>query len=174
MQSEREIKKMSQAVNAEAILVIAHPDVAAHLIGAQGEDIDRLERQIQKPIYIRADQQRHIEKVDIEPGTVARIEAAHSLPKRGQMVECVAERSLNSALPWAMARIPTGYQVDISNAGKLIGQNVKVRLNMVGRSVAVGEVLGGSPARQPRQPSGRPDQRLPNQPRAQRTGSGPN
>ena len=171
MQIEREIRKMAKAVTSEAILVVAHPDAVAHLLGAQGEDIERLERQVQRAIYVRAQPQLHIEKFEIEPGTMARIEQAHPLPKRGQVIECPVSKSIISIPPWAVAHAAGGYQIDVSNGGKVVGQNARVRVMTVGRSLAVGEVVGNSNARPVNAPQGQGTGNRPERPQGNNRGN---
>jgi ribonuclease G len=150
MQVEREISKLAHDVNSEAILVIAHPDVVANIVGEQGEDIDRMERQVRRAIYVRAQPHFHIEKYEIEPGSMARIEQNYPIAKRGQVVDCAVEKSVISALPWATAHIDGGYQVEIANGGKFLGQNVRVRIHTICRSHAIGEALSGGGSGAPR------------------------
>jgi ribonuclease G len=144
MNIERDVRKMAKTVVSESICVIAHPDVAAYFIGPQGEDIEKLERQIQRSIYIRSDINWHIEKYEIEPGTSARIEQAHPLPKRGQVIEVAVTKSMLSTPPWATAYYLDDYQLEITNGAKNQGQNARVRITTVGRSLAFGDVIGGS------------------------------
>jgi ribonuclease G len=146
MQAEREIGKLANEVSSEAILVIAHPDVVANIVGEQGEDIERLERQVRRSIYVRAQPHFHVEKFEVEPGSMARIEQSYPIPKRGQIVECAVQKSVISDPPWATAHIEGGYQVEISNGAKFLGQNIRVRLTSTNRSVAIGESMSGGPS----------------------------
>lgn len=156
MQVEREVRKMARAVSSEAIVVTAHPDVAANLVGEQGEEIERLEHQVHRAIYVRSEPHWHIEKYEVEPGAMQRVEQSYPIPKRGQVVECAVVKSALSSPPWASAHLAGGYQVDITNGAKFLGQNVRVRLLSAGRSVAVGEVMAG--AKQAEKAGGRPGQ----------------
>ena len=167
MNIERDIRKMAKTVSSEAILVVAHPDVAAYFIGPQGEDVEKLERQVQRAIYVRSEINWHIEKYEIEPGTPGRIEQAHPLPKRGQIVETSIVKSMLSTPPWAAAYYLGGYQLDVSNGGKNVGQNARVRIVSVGRSLALGEITGGSGSQKngaPNQAQGKPDRSQNNRP----------
>ncbi|MDR3708411.1 MAG: Rne/Rng family ribonuclease [Capsulimonadaceae bacterium] len=150
MTVERYVTKLSTTVNSEAILILAHPDVAAQLIGAEGEDIERLEHTLRRAIYVRAQPNWHVEKFEVEPGTMAKIEQAYPLPRRGTVIECAAIKNVLSPPPWATAHLQGGYQLDIMNAAKFVGQNIRVRLRTVGRSLAIGESLqtGGKPGDQ--------------------------
>lgn len=149
LEVEREIRRLATTSNAEAFVVAAHPHVAAHLIGPQGVDVEDLERQIRKSVYVRAvPGWHHIEKYEIEPGSPAKIEQNSPAPKRGQIVECHVDRDdpQGDRAPWATAHLlpHRSFLVDLSNGAKFPGQNVRVRLTDVRRSVAVGEVLTGA------------------------------
>jgi ribonuclease G len=157
MAIEREIRKLSAGVASEAILVIAHPDVVAQLIGEQGQDIERLERQVCRSIFVRAQSHFHIEKFEVEPGSVDRIEQNYPYPKRGSVVDCIVLKSEISALPWATAYVDNGYQLEIMNGGKFLGQNIRVKLSAANRSYGIAEPLvagqGGAPRGQRPNPS---------------------
>jgi ribonuclease G len=155
MQIEREVNKLSTTVNSEAIIIQAHPDVAAYLIGAEGEDIERLERIVKRAIYVRAQEHWHVEKFEIEPGSMAKIEQSYPLPKRDAILECEIIKNTLSQPPWGSAHVQGGYQIDVANAGKLVGQTARIRLKTAGRSLAIGEALnpGGSSAIKPIAPN---------------------
>jgi ribonuclease G len=159
MNIERDIRKMAKSVNSESILVLAHPDVAAYFVGPQAEDIERLERQVQRSIYVRSDLSWHIEKYEVEPGTATRIEQAHPLPKRGQVIDVGIVKSMLSTPPWATAYYSNGYQLDITNGAKNQGQNARIRITSVGRSLALGDVISGSGSQKSNAPTqgGKPE-----------------
>jgi ribonuclease G len=143
MQVEREMLKLANSVSSDAVVISAHPDVIACLIGTEGENIDVLERRMHRMVYARAQQHWHVEKYEVEPGTPSKIEQVFPVPRRGAVVECAVTRNFLSPLPWASAHLAGGYQVDIVNGGKFLGQNVTVRLQSVGRSLAIGEAIAG-------------------------------
>ncbi len=71
---ERELRKLAATTPHEAFVVSAHPDVCAHLIGAQGEDIEELERELRRSIYVRSvPSWHHIEKYDIDRRQPAKV-----------------------------------------------------------------------------------------------------
>ena len=130
----------------EAFVVSAHPDVCAHLIGAQGEDIEELERQLRRSIYVRAvPSWHHIEKFDIDQGGLQKFEQPLAPPRRGQVVEVQVGRDdpHSDRAPWATGHLlpQRAYQVELTNGARYQGQTVKVRLTDVRRSVAIGDVL---------------------------------
>lgn len=146
---ERELRRLVAASGSEAFLIAAHPHVAAHLVGPQGEDIEQLERLLRRSIFVRAmPSWHHVEKYDIEPGTASKIEAAVPTPKRGQIVECVVSRDdpHGERAPLALAHLlpQRAFPIELANGAKFAGQTVRARLLDVRRSIALGEVLTGA------------------------------
>ena len=146
LEVERELRKLAATTQHEAFVVSAHPDVCAHLVGAQGEDIEELERQLHRSIYIRAvPSWHHVEKFDIDPGTLTKFEQPLAPPRRGQIVEVQVGRDDPHAdrAPWATGHLlpQRAYQIELTNGARYGGQTVKVRLTDVRRSVAIGDVL---------------------------------
>jgi ribonuclease G len=149
---ERELRRLSVASNTEAFVVTAHPDVAAHLIGAQGEDIESLERMLRRAIYVHCvPSWHHVEKYDIDPASIQKVEQTATLPRRGQIVEVAVSREdpHGDRAPWALGYMlpQRSFQVDLVNGAKFLGHTVRARLTDVRRSVAVGEVLTGNALR---------------------------
>ena len=146
---ERELRRLAATTGHEAFVVAAHPAVAAHLIGEQGMDIEEMERQLQRVVCVRAvPSWHHVEKFEIEPVSLPKIEQNFPLPRRGQVVECIVTREdpLGDRAPWATAHLlpQRTFQVDLANGSKFLGQTVRARLIDVRRSVALGEVLTGA------------------------------
>jgi ribonuclease G len=140
IQVERDLRKIVSEVDEQAFLVTVHPDVAIYLIGPHGETIDAIEKQLRKQIYVRSNENMHIEKYEIAPGDLHAIEK-QALPfKKSETVECQVVRNPFTSLP-ASTSWMDGYMVDLENGGKYIGQRVKAKLKEVKRSYAVGEVI---------------------------------
>ena len=149
LEVERQLRHKAATTAAEAFIVAAHPDVAAHLIGVQGDDIQELERQLRVAIYVRSvPAWHHVEKFEIDPAPVQKIEASFPIPRRGQIVECIVGRDdpQGDRAPWATAHLAPGrsYQVDLTNGARFAGQTVRAQVLDAGRSVAVAEVLTGA------------------------------
>ncbi len=145
---ERELRRLAATTNADAFIVAAHPQVAANLIGPQGEDIEDLERELHVCITVRAvPSWHHVEKFEVDPAPAQKIEQSFPVPHRGQIVECTVSRDdpHGDRAPWAVSHLlpHRGYQVDLTNGAKFAGQTVRVQLLDVRRSVAIGEVLTG-------------------------------
>ncbi len=145
---ERELRRLAAASGHEAFLVAAHPAVAALLIGEQGEDLEDLERQLQRSVYVRAvPAWHHVEKFEIDMGTAQKFEQNLALPRRGQIVDCIVVREdpQGDRAPWVTAHLlpQRSFQVDLANGSRFLGQTVRARLTDVRRSVAIGEILNG-------------------------------
>ncbi len=146
LEVERELRKLAATTPHEAFVVSAHPDVCAHLIGAQGEDIEQLERQLHRSIYVRSvPSWHHVEKFDIDAGNLQKFEQPLAPPRRGQIVEVQVGRDdpHSDRAPWATGHLlpQRAYQIELTNGARYAGQTVKVRLTDVRRSVAIGDVL---------------------------------
>ncbi|MEO7718556.1 MAG: Rne/Rng family ribonuclease [Capsulimonas sp.] len=146
---ERELRRLAATTQSEAFVVTTHPDVAAHLVGAQGEDLEMLERQLRRSIYVRSGPSwHHVEKYDIDQTSIQKVEQTLAVPRRGQTVECVVSRDdpHGERAPWAISYLlpQRAFQVDLANGAKYAGQTVRVRLTDVRRSIAIGEVVGGA------------------------------
>lgn len=145
---ERELRRLSLETDEEAFLVNVNPEVAFHLIGSSGAVIDEIERRLRRAIYIRANENMHIEKHEIVPGDLQEMER-HMIPwKKGEVVDCLVVRNPFSVLPRASAWLD-GYLIELENGGKHVGKRVKAKLTDIHRSYAFGEVMGGKSTDKP-------------------------
>jgi len=65
MKVKKEISRIYNHTNAEAILVEVHPGVAAQILGEDGEGIKRLEKEFEKKIFIRSCDNFHVEQMKV-------------------------------------------------------------------------------------------------------------
>ena len=143
IQVERELRRLASEVDEEAFVITVHPEVATHLVGPMGETIDEIERRLRRAIYVRANDNLHIEKFEIVPGDLVEIERQMLPYKSAEVIECQVVRNPFSMLPRSTAWLD-GYLIDLANGGKYIGQRVKAKLTEVKRSYALGEVVGSA------------------------------
>ena len=142
---EREIKRvaMNDEKDREALLVTCHPDIAELLVGPDGEVVDRIEREIQKAIYVRAEAGQHPEKFEVTPGDIAELDRKLCVLHRSNVVECKVAASRIHTEPevvgWA-----DGYLLELNDGRKLLGQRVKVRITDARRSFARGTIVSGA------------------------------
>ena len=139
---EREIRKQSLELDDEAFLVMVNPAVAPYLVGTDGTNVDRLERELRRAVYVQANDSLHIESYEVIPADMQEIERQLLPFREGQVLDMVVEQNAGNTLPpHALARID-GYFVDLTNGGQYLGRRVRVRLTRIGRSLAAGEVIG--------------------------------
>ncbi len=145
IQAERELRRTVRTEKrpSEALLITCHPDVAELLIGPDGMTIDRVEREIQRAIYVRADAEMHLEKFEILSGEMADFETKHATYRRTQVVECRVARSLVQPEP-AVVGWSEGMLLALNDGKKFIGQRLKARITDVRRSYATAVVLPGT------------------------------
>jgi ribonuclease G len=143
---ERDLRRQigdPKNVRREAFLVNCHPEVAELVIGPEGTNITWLEQQLQRALYVRCDQNAHIEKYSIEGNDIAELDKSRLAYRKAQIVECRVVRSLlkepNKCIGWA-----DGYLLDLDDGYKMVGQKAKVRITDVRRSYATAQVIPGS------------------------------
>jgi ribonuclease G len=134
----REIKRRCAQSEVDAILVHTNPEVAAYLIGPEGDNIEALEKEIRRPIYVRGRHDFHVEKFEVLPGDMMEIEEQLMPYRGGQVVECQVQKMELIAAPRSAAWVD-GYFVDLANGTRYQGQKARVRLTDVRRSFALGE-----------------------------------
>ncbi len=157
IQIQRDLRRLSRAQNAEAFVVKCHPQVAAHLIGEEGEDIEALEHSLQRGLYVRAAEELHQEKYEIQPGKMDELDRRLLPYRRQQVVEVQVMRNPLATAPAATGTTDTGYFVELPQGARFVGQTVRARLDKAGRSVAQAEVLnrgGGNNSGGSNPPSG--------------------
>jgi ribonuclease G len=155
----RDLRRLSRAQNHEAFLVTCHPQVAAYLVGDEGEDVEKLEHQLARGLYVRVDEEMHQEKYEIVGGRLDEFDRARLPFRKGQVVDVQVLRNPLVAPPDATGYVEGGYLVEVVGGAKNIGQNVRARLARVGRSCGIAEIWDGKAA--PRPPLHRPPKRAP-------------
>jgi ribonuclease G len=143
--AERELQRTAKAEKKprEALLIQCHPDVAEFLIGQDGENVDRIEREIQRAVYVRAESEQNPQKFDIVAGDITEFDKKYSSFRRSQIVECRIARSLLQVEP-AVIGWADGYLLDLNDGKKWLGQKVKARITDNRRSYASAVVLPGT------------------------------
>lgn len=145
IQIEREIKRRCATEEIDAILVYTNPEVAAWMIGAEGESVEQLERLLRRPVYIRARHDYHIEKYEILPGDMLELDEQMLPYHGGQVVECNVTK-MDIITPPRSAAWADGYFVDLANGIRFQDRATRVRLTDVRRSFAMGEPVAPSTA----------------------------
>ena len=143
---ERDLRRQVNAqTNAkkDAFLIRCHPEVAELLIGPDGATVEEMERQVLRAVFIRADEDSHVEAYTITAGDLSDFEKNKLNYRRAQVVECRIMRSLlkepGKCIGWA-----DGYMLDLDDGNRFLGQQVKVRITDVRRSYAAGTIVPGT------------------------------
>lgn len=141
---EREIVRLARSSHAEAILVAAHPSVAAQVIGSGGSNLRRLEAETGKAIYVRGSDDVHIEDMRvITVGSRREVEQMALPVREGQVVDLEVEEPHVTNPRDGIARLE-GYVVDIEGGGRHVGQKLKVEITKVFRTYAKGRVVSAT------------------------------
>jgi hypothetical protein len=97
-----------------------------------------LEKEVRRPVYVRARHDFHMEKFEIMPGDMMELEQQIMPYRGGQVVECAVQKMELITAPRSAAWVD-GYFVDLANGTRFQGQKARVRLTDVRRSFALGE-----------------------------------
>lgn len=136
-----EIRRILKQSSSEALLMEVHPAVAALLIGPSGTNLKELESELGKTIYIRGNNEVHLEQMNLRVlGSRAEVEERALPVKPGQMVELKIEEVHVTNPDDGIARID-GYVIDVEGAGELVGKRVKVEISRSYRTYAKGRMI---------------------------------
>jgi len=132
----REINELAVREHFTAILLELHPLVAAVLIGVGGDKLDELEKELDLDIYIRGNDELHIEDYHIiKKGSKEEL-ARLAFPVEEDKVYKlrVEEKQINNPED-GIARIK-GYIIIIKQGGYLVGEEIEVKIVEVSRTFA--------------------------------------
>lgn len=124
-----------------AFLVECHPAVVEALIGLDGENVENLEQEMRRGIYIRADFDLEHEEYEITSGTIEEFDRKAMGYRRAQVLEANVRRSAYESAGKTIAWTDGGYYVEIMDGESLVGHRAKVVLQELRRSFAVGDVI---------------------------------
>ncbi len=138
-------RKIGDAGN--AFFVECHPAAVEALIGADGENVENLEHEMRRGIYIRANFDMEYEEYEITSSTIEKQDGEQMGFRRAQVVECNVRRSsfenTNKVVGWT----DSGYYIELIEGHEHIGHRAKVCLQDIRRSFAVADViLPGAPS----------------------------
>ena len=133
---ERELKRILQRDEVEAVLVETNSEVAALLIGSGGLYLKKLEAETGKSIFIRGSDNLHVEQYKmLMSGSLQEVER-HALPvEEGGIYRVQVEDPHSSNPEHGIARLH-GYIIDIEGAGDLVGEEVQVLIKETARTFA--------------------------------------
>ena len=127
--------------NGNAFLVECHPAAVEALIGLDGENVEELEHQMRRGIYIRANFDMEYEEYEISSGNVEEYDREYMGYRRAQVLECNVRRSAFDNVTRIVGWTDNGYFVELIDGADYVGHRVKVVLQDIRRSYAVGDVI---------------------------------
>jgi ribonuclease G len=138
---ERELLEYLATQEHEAVLIECHPLVAAQLIGSSGQNLQRLERETGKRLFIKGRESLHIaEHRILWAGTVAEVEMRALPVQIGQVLQVKIDEPHAHNGRDGIARLE-GYVLDVQNAGMHVGETVFVKISQVYRTYAKAVVV---------------------------------
>ena len=124
-----------------AFLVECHPAVVEALIGLDGENVEELEHEMRRGIFIRANFDMEYEEYEIASGTIEDLDREHMGFRRAQVLECNVRRSAFEGASRICGWTDNGYFVELIDGSEFIGHRAKVVLQDIRRSYAVADVI---------------------------------
>jgi ribonuclease G len=140
--ASRAIRQLAVITTDEALLIGANPQVASLLIGPGGANLERMERYLQKRIFIKGQETLGLEQVKLLASGSRDEIAFLSLPVREQEeLEVQIDEAHASNVDDGIARLE-GYVIHVAGAGEKIGEMVKVRIVKTTKTHAKAEMIG--------------------------------
>lgn len=124
-----------------AFLVECHPALVESLIGPDGESVEELEHSLHRGVYLRARFDFPFETYSITAGHIADFDGSQMGFRRAQVLECNIRAAAPDSARKATAWTDSGYFVELLDGSVEPGQRVKVCLQDIRRSYAVGDVI---------------------------------
>lgn len=139
--ASQEIRELGLKTSSPALLVEAHPYVAALLIGSNGYHLQELEHDTDKQIIIKGMETLHIEEVHVRGLRDKEEIATLSAPvKSGEILEVRVEEPHSNNPEDGIARLH-GYVIDVERGRPFVGEKVPVIITKVYRTYAKAKVL---------------------------------
>ncbi|MBS1719454.1 MAG: Rne/Rng family ribonuclease [Armatimonadetes bacterium] len=125
----------------DAFFVECHPSVVEALVGLDGENVEELEHVMRRGVYIRANFDMEYEEYDIRTGKIDDFDKEYMNYRRAQVVEVNVRRSAFEGTNKVVGWTDNGYFVELLDGSNFVGQRVKVVIQDLRRSFAVGDVI---------------------------------
>jgi ribonuclease G len=124
-----------------AFLVECHPSAVEALIGLDGENVEDLEHEMRRGIYIRANFDMEYEEYEIRSGTIEEFDRQVMGYRRAQVMECNVRRSAFENVQKIVGWTDTGFYLELLDGTDYVGGRAKVCLQDIRRSYAVADVI---------------------------------
>ena len=139
---EMELRRYFQSHQDEAVLLEVHPTVAAVLIGAGGGNLERLENETGRHIYVRGNSDRHIEDWAIVLSGNSEMVEKVALPVQVGDVLSVKLEDIHQGRPKDAIARKDGFVIQVEKAAQLVGQKVLIEVTRTFRTYAKARLAG--------------------------------
>ncbi|MBS4022920.1 MAG: Rne/Rng family ribonuclease [Dethiobacter sp.] len=134
--TEKQLSRFLSDLDAEAVLVEMHHSVAGLLIGPGGSYLSKLEEESGKTIFIRGNDNVHVEKYRIvSTGSLEEIKRLAYPVKIGELHKVKIEEPHANNPYDGIARI-NGFVIDVQDGGAYVGEKIPVEIIEVSRTFA--------------------------------------
>jgi ribonuclease G len=132
-------RKMREPGN--AFLVECSPAAVEALIGLDGENVEMLEHEMRRGIYIRANFDLEHEEYEIKSGAIEDFDRLYMGFRRAQVLEVNVRRSAFDNAGKVVGWTDNGFYIELIEASEYIGGRARVNLQEIRRSYAVADVI---------------------------------
>jgi ribonuclease G len=137
----RSIQQIAKGTPDEAFLLGVNPQIGSVLIGPGGANLEKIERGINKIIFIKGQDSLNLDQVRLlANGTKEEMEALALPVREGEELELKIVEPHIANQGDGISRIE-GYVVDIESAGIYIGKKVKVQITKTFKTYAKGRIV---------------------------------
>jgi ribonuclease G len=137
---ERDLRRALEEPG-NAFLVECNPAVCEALIGADGENVEELEHLLRRALYIRSNPALGQEDYTIRSGSMEEFDKEVMGFRRAQVLECNVRASSLAGSNKAVGWTDGGYYIELAEGDAYVGRRVKICLEDIRRSFAVGSVI---------------------------------
>ena len=133
---EGEIKRYLQTTEDPAVLIHVHPTTAGNLIGINGANLDRLEKEVAKRLFIRGNAEVSPGEYRIAiSGPTDEVEKAAIPVAVGEIHTLVVDSVHNNRAQDGVSRVE-GYVIQIDGAASLVGKKATFEITKVHKTFA--------------------------------------
>ncbi len=132
----RSIQQLANNLPVEALLLGVNPQIASILIGPGGANLDKIEKNLNKTIFVKGQENLELDQVRLlASGSKMEIEILSLPVKEGETVELKITENHIGNPDDGISRIE-GYVINIDNAGSLTGKTIKALITKTFKTYA--------------------------------------
>ncbi len=137
----KRIRELVKDEPEEAVLIGLNSQIASLLIGPGGSKLEKLERALQKAIFIKGQEELIFDQVHLlKNGTKEAVEAYFLPVQEGAEIEVMISEPHITNAGDGIARLG-GYIINVEKAASLIGKTVKILVTKVSKTYAKAKII---------------------------------